>query len=88
MGVGLGTAAITDYRMSFAKLLPIEGHEIADYAWSLTAIAAPFVLGYHRRAPLAAWVHVALGAGMLAASLFTDYRAVRGVSFGRRGDLF
>ncbi len=84
MGVGAATAAVTDYKLSLAKVLPIEGHEVADYVWSLAAIASPFLFGYRRRAPLAAALHIGMGVSMLAASLFTDYRAMRGVSFRAR----
>ena len=91
MAVGAGTAAMTDYRLSLAKVLPIEGHEVADYLWSLTAMVSPFLFGYHRRSPVAAAVHVVAGASTLFAALFTDYRARRGVTFrgpGRASDLF
>jgi hypothetical protein len=37
---------MTDYRLSVAKVIPIEAHEVIDHAWGLAAIAAPFVLGY------------------------------------------
>lgn len=84
LGIGTATSLVTDYRLSAAKVLPIEGHEVADYAWSLAAIACPFLFGYHRRAPVAAALHVGLGVSMLVASLFTDYRAVRGVTFPSR----
>lgn len=71
----LGISAVTDYRLSVAKLVPIEVHEVADHVWGLTAIAAPFVLGYWRTAPKVALAHVAAGLGSIVGSLLTDYRA-------------
>ncbi|WP_437946926.1 hypothetical protein WME98_39735 [Sorangium sp. So ce296] len=86
-GVILGASVVsvsllTDYRLSLAKLIPIEVHEAIDHAWGASAIAAPFVLGYAKRSPLAALIHAATGAATILGSLLTDYRAVRGV--GRR----
>lgn len=73
----VGVSAITDYRLSVAKVIPIEAHEAIDHAWGLMAIAAPFVLGYWKRAPQVAMMHVISGAGTILASLFTDYRAAK-----------
>ena len=50
----------------------------------LTAIAAPFVLGYAKKDPLAALLHVGLGLGTLVTSLLTDYRADKGVAWPMR----
>jgi hypothetical protein len=72
-----GVSAITDYRLSAAKLLPIEQHEVADHLWGLAAIAAPFVFGYWKRAPRVALMHVIAGAGTIVASLLTDYRSYK-----------
>ena len=79
-----GVSLITDYRLSIAKVLPIEMHEAADHLWGLTAIALPFALGYWKTSPKVAMMHVATGIGTIIASLFTDYRAQRGVGRGRR----
>lgn len=81
---GIGVSAMTDYRLGAVKAIPIEAHEAIDYAWGAAAIAAPFALGYHRRDPVAAAVHVAVGATTILMSLFTDYRAARGAGHGRR----
>lgn len=74
----IGASAVTDYRLSLAKLIPIEVHEVLDYLAGFAAVAAPFALGYHRRDPLAATLHAVVGATMIVGSLFTDYRAQRG----------
>lgn len=81
-GSGAVVSALTDYRLSLAKLIPIEAHELIDYAWGASAAAAPFVFGYYKKAPGIAAAQVLAGLGTIAASLFTDYRAYRGV--GRR----
>jgi hypothetical protein len=83
-GSGLVASALTDYRLSLAKVIPIEAHEVIDYSFGVCAIAAPFVLGYRKTAPLVAASHVLIGVGTILASLFTDYRAYRGV--GRRSE--
>jgi len=75
----LCVSLLTDYRLSLAKIIPIEAHEAIDYGWGLTAIAAPFVLGYWKRDPAVAAIHVITGASTILASLFTDYRAAAGV---------
>jgi hypothetical protein len=75
----LGTSVLTDCRLSIAKVIPIELHEIVDHVAGSSAIAAPLALGYVARDPAASILQMATGAVVLAASLFTDYRAVRGV---------
>jgi hypothetical protein len=85
LGLGMGGAsAVTDYRLSAVKLLPIELHEGLDYAGGLTAIAAPFVLGYVKKDPIAALIHIGLGIGTVVTSLFTDYRASKGLTWPSR----
>ena len=79
---GASVSIMTDYRLSLAKLVPIETHEAIDHLWGLSAIAAPFVLGYWKTSPRVALTHVISGAANILASLVTDYRAYRGV--GRR----
>jgi hypothetical protein len=71
----VGISAVTDYRVSLAKLVPIEVHEIADYVWGASAIAAPFVFGYWKSAPKIALAHIVAGVGSIVGSLITDYRA-------------
>ena len=84
LGASIGTvSALTDYRLSAAKVIPIEVHEGLDHAWGLAAIAAPFVLGYYKKDPAVAALHCLLGAGTILTSLFTDYRAARGVGRSR-----
>lgn len=78
----VSVSLLTDYRLSVAKVIPIEVHEALDYVWSAAVIAAPFAFGYQRRAPLTTLAHVITGAATILGSLFTDYRAERGV--GRR----
>jgi hypothetical protein len=73
----IGISSITDYRLSFAKIVPIEVHEVADYAWGIAAIAAPFVFGYWKKAPRVAMTHLIAGAGTILSSLLTDYRAAK-----------
>lgn len=73
----IGTSLMTDYRLSAVKLIPIRAHETADYLWGASAIALPFVLGYWKSSPRTAITHIAVGAGALLASLFTDYRSYK-----------
>jgi hypothetical protein len=67
---------------SLAKVIPIEAHEAIDYAFGISAVTAPFLFGYYKTAPRVAALHVLTGLGTMLSSLFTDYRAYRGV--GRR----
>lgn len=85
----VGVALLTDYRLSLKKLIPIEVHEAIDYVWSLGVIAAPFVFGFAKRSRWVTLVHVLVGASTIVGSLFTDYRAQRGVQWGpgRKTDL-
>jgi hypothetical protein len=71
----IGVSLITDYRLSVAKVIPIRMHETLDYLWGASCIAAPFVFGYWKKAPIAAMTHVFVGATTILASLFTDYRS-------------
>jgi hypothetical protein len=82
-GMNLVTSLLTDYRLSVKKVVPIEVHEVIDHVWGLSVIAAPFVFGYSRRSRLATVVQVLVGASTILASLYTDYRAQRGVQWGQ-----
>lgn len=73
----IGVSLMTDYRLSAVKLIPIRVHETLDYAWGAACIAAPFALGYWKRAPLTALTHIFAGASTILASLFTDYRSYK-----------
>ena len=84
LGLGLaGVTLLTDTRVTLSRLLPIELHELTDYGWGVAAIAAPFVGGYARRAPLTAAVHVLAGAAMLLGAFLTDYRCRSGMHLGK-----
>lgn len=85
IGIGLGVkvagaSLLTDYRLSPARVLRIELHELLDHVAGAAAAIAPFALGYARRDPLAAAIQIAAGIGSIVAALFTDYSAVRGVT--------
>ena len=56
--------------LSAWKLIPIEAHEVLDYAVGIASLTAPFVLGYRKRD--------------LLISLFSDCRAYRRVGVRRR----
>lgn len=80
LGANVGGASLlTDYRLSAAKVIPIETHELLDHAFGAGAVAAPFLLGYAKNDRVAAIIQVAVGLGTILASLLTDYRAERGV---------
>jgi hypothetical protein len=70
-----GVSALTDYKLSLAKVVPIEVHEAVDYAWGISNVVAPFALGYYEEDKAVSWMQMVLGMGTIAASLFTDYRA-------------
>lgn len=72
--VGLGVSACSDHRLGAAKLIPVEAHEAIDYAWGAAVIAAPFALGYSKKDPAVAALHVIAGASTILTSLFTNYR--------------
>ena len=76
-GSVLGVSLLTDYRLSVAKVIPIEAHEAVDYAWGALAIAAPFVLGYWKTSPTVGLLHVIAGTGSILGALVTDYRSWR-----------
>jgi hypothetical protein len=74
----IATSLMTDYRLSLAKIVPIEMHEVADYVAAAGALAAPATFG--RRGKATGWIFRAVGLTTLLGSLFTDYRAqTRGI---------
>jgi len=75
-------ALVTDTRLSVAKLVPIEAHEVGDYVLGKAAVLAPFVLGYARTNPVVAAVHVLVGLSSIGVALVTDYRCVTGMHLG------
>jgi hypothetical protein len=82
-GMVLGASVVsvslmTDYRLSVLNVIPIEVHEVIDYVWGASCIAAPFVLGYYKKDPIVAAAHIATGVMTIISSLFTDYRAAKG----------
>jgi len=79
VGSALLVNLLTDYRLSPAKVIPIEVHEGFDHLWGATNLLAPFLLGYYRKSPVAAAIQVVTGAVTILESLFTDYRAATGV---------
>lgn len=78
----IAVSLLTDDRLGAIKVIPIEAHEIGDYVWGASCMALPFVLGYSKKDPVVTAMHFIGGATMILVSLFTDYRAARGV--GRR----
>lgn len=81
-GSALVVNLLSDYRLSLAKVVPIEVHEGFDHLWGATNLLAPFLLGYYRKSPVAAAIQVVTGAVTILESLFTDYRAATGVRWG------
>ncbi len=54
------------------RFIPTRAHGFMDYSVGALLIAAPWLLGF-RRDSVESLVPIALGAGVLAYSLFTDY---------------
>lgn len=79
-----GVSLATDMKLSLAKIVPLETHELMDHASGIKACASPIVLGYARKDPIASAIQIVAGLGTIAVSLFTDYRAERGVGHARR----
>jgi hypothetical protein len=75
----LVVSALTDVRLSAAKVVPVEAHQAIDHLWGAASIAAPFVLGYWKKEPAVAAIQVLCGATSILTALFTDYRAAKGV---------
>lgn len=75
----IGASLLTDYRLSLAKLIPIEVHEVLDYVTGALFSIAPFALGYWKKDPLVTALHVSTGVMMIVDAMLTDYRADQGV---------
>jgi hypothetical protein len=73
-----GIALATDARLSLAKTIRIEMHELIDHAFGVRAIALPLIFGYAKKDPIAAGIQIVAGIGTIALALFTDYRGDRG----------
>lgn len=82
-GALVASSALSDQKPSASRLLPIEVHEVLDYAIGASALLAPFALNY-RRDRVAARVHIAAGAIAIASALLTDYHAATGIRSVRR----
>jgi hypothetical protein len=54
------------------RFIPTRAHGVLDYLTAGVLIAAPFLLGFGRKGPKS-WLPIALGAGTIAYSFFTDY---------------
>jgi hypothetical protein len=80
----VGASLLTDYRLSVAKVIPIEVHESLDFITGATACVAPFAFGYWKKDPVAAITHLAVGLTVIVGSLLTDYRAYRGTKWRAR----
>jgi hypothetical protein len=73
-----GISLVTDYDLSLKKWVPIEVHEVADYLWGFSAVAAPFLLGYFKKNRVASAMQIFAGVTTILGSLFTDYRSATG----------
>ena len=70
----LGISAVTDSRISVAKLVPIEVHEVCGLRVGSAAIARRSC-SLLKSSPKVAAVHVVAGFASIVAPLLTDYRA-------------
>ena len=77
--VGASLSAVSDCRLSVAKLIPIEAHELVDYILGAALVAAPFVFGHYKKDVVASALTIAAGATTILVSLLTDYRATKGL---------
>lgn len=83
LGLSLvGLALCTDSRLGLAPWVPVELHEVSDYAWGAAVVASPFALGWARHRPGVAALQVGVGLALLLASLVTDYRCRSGMHLG------
>ena len=74
----------SDTRLAVSQSVPVETHRQLDIAWGFASVLAPFVLGYVRKDPIASSLQILAGAANLVSSLFTEYRAEKGLTRPRR----
>jgi hypothetical protein len=82
IGIGATTTVaslLTDYRLSVAKVIPIEAHEVLDYVSGISQVSAPFMFGYWKKDRVTSLMNIANGAAVILVSMFTDYRAQKGI---------
>lgn len=75
MVFGLSASLLTDYRLSIAKIVPIEMHECLDYLLGGFLVAAPFLFGFAQNAPIISVLMSGSGLTLIIMALVTDYRA-------------
>ena len=56
------------------RFIPQAVHGALDYAVALTLLISPFLLHFSAQGPLAFWISVIAGAGLIGYSVLTDYR--------------
>lgn len=78
----IGLSLLTDYKLSLAKAVPIEVHEVADYGVGASLMAGPFALKLLKKEPALSAFALILGATHILSSMVTDYRARTGVTWG------
>lgn len=72
---GAGVSLVTDYRISLAKLVPIELHECLDYLLGGFMVVAPFLFAFWPDAPIVSVLLIASGVTLIGMAMVTDYRA-------------
>lgn len=80
----IGMSALTDVKLSAVKAIPVEAHQLFDHSLGAKAVAMPMLLGYVRKDPIASAIQIVAGLGTIALSLFTDYRADKGLARAQR----
>jgi hypothetical protein len=79
--------ATTRWRWSLVPLVPLGVHALADTVLGALILSAPFLLEYHDDSTAAWIVHVAVGAGLIAAAWSTDWRTADRALPPSRADL-
>lgn len=80
----VGMSAATDVKLSAAKVVPVELHGVFDASLGVKAVTMPFALGYVKKDPIASAIQIVAGLGTIALSLFTDFRADKGIARAQR----